>query len=283
MKKKDDKRKKANVVVVRGAGDLATGILLRFKRAGVPVVALEFENPSVIRRTVSLAPAVKEGEAEVEGIKGVLCKNFDEAIKAAQDGEIPILVDPDGKFVKEYVPLGLIDAIIAKKNLGTTKDMAPAVIGIGPGFTAGKDVDAVVETQRGHDLGRVIYKGSAAPNTGVPGKIGGVDKERVIHAPATGTLRAVRKIADSVKKGETLAEVITEDGKKVPVKATIDGVLRGLIAPGYPVTKGLKIADIDPRDVHDHCFSVSDKANAIAGGALEAYLNKSGMIKSCHE
>ena len=166
-----------------------------------------------------------------------------------------------------------MDAILAKKNLGTRRDMAPIVVGVGPGFVAGGDVDAVVETLRGHNLGRVIYHGAAEKNTGIPGEIAGVGKDRVIHSPAAGVLRNKRTIGDIVKKGEVVAVVETEAGE-VPVYATIDGLLRGMIRDGYPVSERFKIADIDPRiDEYDNCFTISDKARCVAGGVLEAILH----------
>jgi xanthine dehydrogenase accessory factor len=172
----------------------------------------------------------------------------------------------------------VVDAILAKKNLGTNRNMAPITVALGPGFTAGEDVDAVVETKRGHNLGKVLWNGSAAPNTGVPGIIGGYGKERVIHCPAKGILRNVKKITDTVSKGEVIAIVETENGT-VPVEASLDGILRGLIRDGYPVTVGFKIADIDPRrDEYNNCFTISDKARCIAGGVLEAILQRKGEL-----
>ena len=172
----------------------------------------------------------------------------------------------------------MVDAILAKKNLGTNRDMAPITVALGPGFTAGVDVDAVVETKRGHHLGRVLWTGTAAANTGIPGIIGGYGKERVIHCPAKGILCNVRKITDTVKKGEVIALVETAEGT-VPVEATLDGILRGLIRDGYPVTVGFKIADIDPRsEEYNNCFTISDKARCIAGGVLEAILQRKGEL-----
>ena len=183
-----------------------------------------------------------------------------------------MLVDPSGEAITKLEPLAVVDAILAKRNLGTSKDMAPITVALGPGFTAGEDTDAVIETKRGHNLGRVIWKGSAAPNTGVPGLIGGYGKERVMHSPAKGVLRNVKKITDTVTKGDVIALIETEEGN-VPVEATLDGILRGLIRDGYPVTKGFKVADIDPRvKEYNNCFTISDKARCIAGGVLEAIL-----------
>ena len=268
-----------NLIIVRGAGDLATGTILKLHRAGFPVLALDIANPTVIRRTVSLAPALTLGEAVVENEKAVRCKNEEQIRGALADGLIPVAADPDGILIEKFKPAAVVDAILAKRNLGTTRDMAPVVVGLGPGFTAGEDVDAVVETKRGHDLGRVIYDGAAVPNTGVPGMIGGYAKERVVHSPASGTIRVVREIGSHVGAGETIAEIVERDGTVVPVHSKIDGILRGMIEPGSEVTKGLKIADTDPRDVAQNCHTVSDKANAIAGGVLEAVMHLQNEAK----
>lgn len=257
------------MVVVRGGGDLATGTILRLHACGFSVLALECARPTAIRRKVAFCEAVYDGVVQVEG---VICRRVDtpqQAHEVCQAGEIPLLVDETGESLAQIRPVALVDAILAKKNLGTTRDMAPITIALGPGFTAGVDVDAVVETMRGHRLGRVLYSGTAQPNTGVPGNIGGYTRERVIHAPADGALELCTAIGDVVQAGQTLAMV-----GQVPVPATIDGVLRGLIREGFPVTRGLKIADIDPRlQERDNCTSVSDKARAIGGGVLEALLH----------
>ena len=199
-------------------------------------------------------------------------KTIEEAKKVINSGEVAVMIDPAGDCLKEVQPEVLIDAILAKKNLGTNKEMAPVTIALGPGFEAGKDVDAVIETMRRHHLGRVILEGSAEPNTGVPGVVAGYAKERVIHSPADGILRNVKHVTDTVQQGDMIAYVETNSGK-VEVTATISGLLRGLIRDGYPVTRGFKIADIDPRiDEYENCFTISDKARCIAGGALEALL-----------
>ena len=189
-----------------------------------------------------------------------------------------MLIDPQGDSIAHLHPLVVVDAILAKKNLGTHRDMAPITVGLGPGFTAGEDVHAVVETKRGHNLGRVLWQGSAAPNTGIPGVIGGYGKERVIHSPAAGILRNAKKITDTVHCGDVIAW-IQQDSQMVPVNATIDGLLRGLIRDGYPVTVGFKIADIDPRiEEYNNCFTISDKARCIAGGVVEAILSMKGRL-----
>lgn len=260
------------LVVVRGGGDLATGTIHKLVRCGYAVLVLEIENPSAIRRNVAFSEAVYEGVWCVEGITARLVKTVEEAKKIINSGEVAVMVDPEGDCLKEVQPEVLIDGILAKKNLGTRKEMAPVTIALGPGFEAGKDVDAVIETKRGHHLGRVILEGSAEPNTGIPGIVAGYAKERVIHSPEEGILRNVKQITDTVRKGEVIAYVETNSGK-AEVLATISGLLRGLIRDGYPVTRGFKIADIDPRiEEYENCFTISDKARSIAGGVLEAML-----------
>ena len=273
--------KKKDLIVVRGAGDLATGTIHRLKKAGFRLLVLEAEHPAAIRRQVALSEAVYAGSARVEDVEAVRMdvdlaekKNRKELLEPEmeriwkKDG-VPVLVDPAGLSIAALRPAGVVDAILAKKNLGTTKEMAPLVIALGPGFTAGEDVDVVIETKRGHNLGRVIRSGSAVPNTGIPGIIGGYGKERVMHAQAEGILRNAASIGDIVEARAVIAEIETENGT-VPVEASFSGLLRGLIRDGYPVTKGFKIADIDPRKEElQNCFTISDKARCIAGSVLE--------------
>ena len=256
-------------IAVRGGGDLATGVIHRLWSAGFPVLVLETAQPSAIRRQVSLCEAVYGQTTTVEGMTGILAANVEEAFQIMDKGMVPVLVDPTGECLKEYYPDALVDAIIAKQNLGTSRDMAPLTVALGPGFCAGKDVDVVIETSRGHNLGRIIREGMAKPNTGIPGMIGGYAKERVIHAPAEGRLYHVHEIGDQVAQGEIIATIESENGS-TPVPATISGMIRGLIREGYPVTKGFKIADIDPRlEEYENCFTISDKARCIAGSVLE--------------
>ena len=273
--------KKKDLIVVRGAGDLATGTIHRLKKAGFRLLVLEAEHPAAIRRQVALSEAVYGGSARVEDVEAVRMdvelaekKNRKELLEPEmeriwkKDG-VPVLVDPAGLSIAALRPAVVVDAILAKKNLGTTKEMAPLVIALGPGFTAGEDVDVVIETKRGHNLGRVIRSGSAVPNTGIPGIIGGYGKERVMHAQAEGILRNAASIGDIVEARAVIAEIETENGT-VPVEASLSGLLRGLIRDGYPVTKGFKIADIDPRKEElQNCFTISDKARCIAGSVLE--------------
>ena len=261
-----------DLIIVRGGGDLATGTIYKLKKSGFPVLILEVENPSAIRRNVAFSEAIYQGQQTVEDMTCFLADSLQQAEDFLQEGKLTILVDPKGEAITNLKPLAVVDAIIAKRNLGTAKTMAPITVALGPGFVAGEDVDAVVETKRGHNLGRVIWSGSAAPNTGVPGLIGGFGKERVMHSPAQGILKNVKKITDTVTKGEVIA-VIETGSDMVPVEASLDGILRGLIRDGYPVTKGFKIADIDPRsEEYENCFTISDKARCIAGGVLEAIL-----------
>lgn len=297
--------KKNLLIICRGAGDLATGIIHRLHRAGHRVIALETDYPAAIRRQVSFCEAVYDGSAAVEGVTArlvpaladaetdtetysgindtptahIASEKWDSsAIEAVLEaGEVPLLIDPKGESIALLKPDVVVDAIIAKKNLGTTIDMAPLVIGVGPGFTAGQDVHLVIESMRGHNLARIITDGMAQPNTGVPGNIAGFTSERVIHAPAAGYIHDVRKIGDIVQKGDEIARIYPDKesydnalSEYVPVNATITGIIRGLIREGYYFRKGFKIADIDPRESElTNCFTISDKARSIAGSVLE--------------
>lgn len=254
---------------IRGAGDLATGIALRLYRSGFDIVMSDIAVPTTVRRTVAFSPAVYTGEASVEGITGKLCENISMIDTVMESGCIPIVVDPSGEIMKEYKPDVIVDAIIAKTNIGTKITDADIVIGVGPGFEAGVDCHAVVETKRGHNLGRVIWSGSAYPNTGVPGNIGGYTVERIIRATADGVFKAKVNIGDYVKAGDLLAYC-----DETPVYANIDGIVRGLLQDGVKVKTGMKSGDVDPRAEKEYCFSVSDKASAIGGGVLEAILSK---------
>ena len=298
--------KKNLLIICRGAGDLATGIIHRLHRAGHRVIALETDYPAAIRRQVSFCEAVYDGSAAVEGVTArlvpaltdaetdtetysgindtpaahIVSEKWDSsAIEAVLEaGEVPLLIDPKGESIALLKPDVVVDAIIAKKNLGTTIDMAPLVIGVGPGFTAGQDVHLVIESMRGHNLARIITDGMAQPNTGVPGNIAGFTSERVIHAPAAGYIHDVRKIGDIVQKGDEIARIYPDKesydnalSEYVPVNATITGIIRGLIREGYYFREGFKIADIDPRESElTNCFTISDKARSIAGSVLEA-------------
>lgn len=267
-----------DLIIVRGGGDLATGTIYKLKKSGFPVLILEVAQPSAIRRNVAFCEAVYQGTQTVENMTCYLAESLAQAQKFLNEGKLAVLVDPAGESIAALNPLAVVDAILAKKNLGTNKRMAPITVALGPGFRAGEDVDAVIETKRGHNLGRVLWVGTAAPNTGIPGIIGGYGIERVIHCPAKGILRNVKKITDTVSKGEVIAVVEMENGI-VPVEATVDGILRGMIRDGYPVQIGFKMADIDPRiDEYNNCFTISDKARCIAGGVLEAILQRKGEL-----
>ncbi|MCF0133245.1 MAG: EF2563 family selenium-dependent molybdenum hydroxylase system protein [Blautia sp.] len=269
---------KNKMIVVRGGGDLATGVIHRLVRCRYNVIILESDKPSAIRRKVAFCEAVYEGEAVVEGITAVNVPYTEngktevllETCSTLWEMErIPLVVDPKGSSIRALQPAAVVDAILAKKNLGTSREMAPLTIGLGPGFTAGVDVDYVVETMRGHNLARVFEKGSARPNTGVPGLIAGYGKERVIHAPAEGVIHNLSDISDLVKEGDIIAMIGEE-----PVYASLTGVLRGIIHDGYRVYKGMKIADIDPRETErENCFTISDKARCIAGSVVEILMN----------
>ena len=291
------------LIMIRGAGDIASGIAVRLHRSGFRIVMTEIDRPLSIRRTVCFSEAVRQGETVVEGIKAVhvCCSHHSEncddddnsnnnvdnssydirdpdsdrcvaEISAVLDaGMIAVVTDPEARIRDELHPDVFIDACLAKRNLGTQIDFAPVVIGIGPGFTAGTDCHAVIETMRGHTLGRVIYEGCALPDTRTPGNIGGYTIERLLRTPCAGTFRTVRSIGDIVEAGETVAEV-----NGMPVTAQIRGVLRGLLADDTAVPEGLKCGDVDPRCQADNCITASDKALAVGGGVLEAILALTG-------
>ena len=254
-------------VMIRGGGDLATGAALRLHRSGIQVAVCEIGAPTSIRRTVCFSEAVRLGETVVEGVTARLGE-MDEVPDLLEAGVIPVLVDPDGDCIRALEPDAVADLILAKRNLGTTIDMAPVVVAAGPGFTAGVDCHAVVETMRGHYLGRVIYEGSALPNTNIPGLIGGYAGERVLRAPADGVFQGVRQIGDRVEPGDVAGYV-----NGVPMVCMIGGILRGLLADGVRVSKGMKSGDVDPRCEPGHCLCASDKALAVGGGVLEAILH----------
>lgn len=265
-----------NLVIVRGGGDIATGTIYKLYKCGFKVLILEMSNPSAIRRHVAFSEAVYEGMQKVEDVICYLAPTLEDARQMLIEDKLVILVDPEGESISKFQPIAVVDAILAKKNLGTKRSMAPVVVGVGPGFVAGEDVHAVVETLRGHNLGRVIYNGAAIKNTGTPGTIAGAGKERVIYSPAAGILKNRKRIGDMVKKGEVIA-VVENDNENVPVYASLDGLLRGMIRDGYPVSERFKIADIDPRESeYDNCFTISDKARCVAGGVLEAILYLKG-------
>ena len=262
------------LVIIRGAGDIATGIALRLWRAHIRVVMTDLAAPTAIRRTVCFSQAIVYGETTVEDVPAKRAALPEEALSLLEQGIIPVLADPEGKCISALRPDAVVDAILAKKNLGTRITDAPVVIGVGPGFTAGTDCHAVVETMRGHYLGRVVHEGTAIPNTGIPGLIGGFAGERVMRAPADGVFHQILDIGAQVKMGDVAATV-----EGAPMICTLDGVLRGILADGTPVFKGMKAGDVDPRCEIKHCYCASDKALAVGGGVLEAVLDLTGMLK----
>jgi xanthine dehydrogenase accessory factor len=259
------------LVALKGAGDLATGVIHRLSRAGFAVMATELPQPRVLRRSVAFAEAVALGEMTVEGVTACRASSLDEIQAALARGLVPLVVDPKGTMLRQMQPRVLVEATLSKYNSGITMDDAPIVIALGPGYEAGKDVHAVIETNRGHNLGRVYLQGCAEPNTGVPGMIGGYGIERILRAPCAGTLYGLRQIGDQVQEGEAVA-VVNADDSSMPITAAISGILRGLVRDGLPVSRGMKVGDIDPRAVREHCFTISDKSRAVGGGVLEAIM-----------
>ena len=254
-------------ILIKGGGDIASGIAWRLRQCGFRIFITEIDQPMAVRRKVSFCEAVYDGRVDVEGVEAVLVKKVDDISNVWDEKKIPLLVDPDCRSRNTIKPQVLVDAILAKKNLGTSINDAPLVIALGPGFEAGEDTNFVVETNRGHNLGRLLIAGSAEPNTGVPGPVQGITADRVLRAPADGRWHNTVDIGDSVKKGDQIGSV-----EKLPVKSLIDGVLRGMIRPGITVTKGLKIGDIDPRGIKKYCHTISEKALAIGGGVLEGIM-----------
>ncbi len=266
--KRPDKGLNDLVVLIRGAGEMASGVAHRLHRSHFRVCMLEIPQPIAVRREVSFCEAVYEGEKEVEGVRSKFISRPEEIDSVWQEGKIPILVDPEGQRTRHAVnPDVLVDAIMAKRNLGTHIKDAPLVIGLGPGFVAGTDVHIVIETNRGHNLGRMILNGAAEEDTGIPGDIGGYTVERVLRTMKKGIFRPQRFIGDRVNRGTVVA--VVDD---YPVIAKISGIVRGLIRDGVEVRKGMKVGDIDPRGKKEYCFTISDKARAIGGGVLEAIL-----------
>ncbi|MGL5331136.1 MAG: selenium-dependent molybdenum cofactor biosynthesis protein YqeB [Peptostreptococcaceae bacterium] len=262
-----------NIIVTRGAGDLASAVIHKLHMSGFKVVALEIEKPLAIRRNVAFSEAIYDGEVVIEGVSCKYCKTIEEINEALDENKVALYIDPMGKIINEVKPKVVVDCILAKKNLGTTIDMADLTIGLGPGFCAGEDVDVVIETMRGHNLGRVIRSGKAKENTGIPGVINGVSKERVVYSSASGTFNTSCEIGKIVKKDEVIAYITDENNEKHEVLASIDGLLRGIIRDGSYVKENLKILDIDPRiEELKNAYTISDKGRNIAGGVLEAIL-----------
>jgi xanthine dehydrogenase accessory factor len=280
------------IAIIRGGGDLGTGAALRLHRAGWRVLIAELARPVAIRRAVALASAIYDGSIEVEGVIARRIDDATEIDRAWSLGQVPVIVDPDCSIAARLNPTALINAIMLKRNTGTQMTDAPIVVALGPGFTAGSDCHAVIETNRGHNLGRVYYHGSAEPDTGTPGNLGGQDSQRALRAPIEGVFYAQRKIGDHVKAGEMVGRVITVDVSLTDsaarrlaltdrdasqplgmiVKTRIDGVIRGILHDGLIVLAKAKVADVDPRGEVSYCFTVSDKSWAVGGGVLEAVL-----------
>ena len=252
-------------IVIKSAGEMASGVAVRLHRAGFrEILMLETDAPTAVRRRVSFSEAVYDGEQCVEGVAARRAKNVEEIASLWRSGMLAVAVDPEWRFLSRLKPFASVDAVLAKRNTGTRIDETPLVVALGPGFTAGVDAHFVVETQRGHNLGRVYAEGSAEPNTGIPGTIGGYTLERVLRAPADGVVEQCREIGETLQAGETVCVV-----GSVPVPAKIAGVLRGCIRPGIRVSAGTKLGDIDPRGNPDNCDTVSEKARALGGAVLE--------------
>ncbi len=255
-------------ILLKGAGDLGSGVAWRLYQSGFPVLIAELAQPLVVRRTVAFASAAFDGEITIQGVTARRADSFEEAARWLDAGIIPVLVDPETRAREYFNPTVLIDAVIAKRNTGTRIGDAWLVIALGPGFKPGVDCHAVIETNRGHNLGRVLWDRPAEANTGVPGQIGGKGAERVLRAPCDGVLQGIKQIGDAVETGDAIAQV----GPGF-VLAPFDGILRGLVHDGLAVRTGMKVGDVDPRAKREACFTISDKALAIGGGALEAILS----------
>jgi xanthine dehydrogenase accessory factor len=262
-----DSKMSEHLVVVKGGGDLASGVVYRLKRAGYPVIVTELAAPLLVRRAVAFGEAVYAGQVEIDGITARRVDSTEAARDMAANEAVPVLVDPAAAAVRALRPAVVVDGIMAKMNTGTRIDDAPLVVALGPGFTAGVDCHAIVETMRGHGLGRLLYRGTAAPDTGTPGTVAGHTADRVLRAPAAGHVDAVVAIGERVAPGDLIATVAG-----TTIRAPFAGVLRGIVHPAVEVTSGMKIGDLDPRGLIEHCFTISDKALAMGGAVLEAVL-----------
>jgi xanthine dehydrogenase accessory factor len=255
------------IVLIKGGGEIASGVAHRLSRCHFRVCMTEIPKPQAVRREVSFCEAVYEGEKTVEGITAKRVNSYDEVVEAWNSDLIPLIIDTTASIKDILKPVVLVDAIMAKKNLGTKITDAPLVIALGPGFCAGKDAHLVVETKRGHNLGKIIKEGEAEKDTGIPGMIEGFSIERVLRAPKNGTLSIVKEIGASVKAGDLVALV-----NDFPIKTKINGIIRGLLRDGAEVWEGMKTGDVDPRGIKEYYYTISDKANAIGGGVLEGIL-----------
>jgi len=257
----------STLILLRGGGDLASGVAYRLHKAGLRVLITELAQPLHVRRTVAFADAVYSGETEVEGVIARRAADIDAVAHILDAGQIAVLIDPDADVLAALRPLVLVDARMRKQAPVASLDAAPLVVGLGPGFVAGETCHAVIETMRGHDLGRVIWAGAAQADTGVPGSIATYNRDRVLRAPAAGQVQSHCAIGDRIKAGQTIAEVAGQ-----PVTAPFDGVLRGLVHPDLQVSQSMKIGDLDPRNDPAYIHRISDKSLAIGGGVLEAVL-----------
>jgi len=256
------------ILLIKGGGEMASGVAQRLSRCHFRVCMTEIPKPQAVRREVSFCEAVYDEEKTVEGVTARLIESH-ELIQGVWDrGQIPIIVDPQSRVLNFLSPDVVVDAIMAKKNLGTKITDAPLVIALGPGFYAGKDAHLVVETKRGHNLGKIIQEGEAEKDTGIPGLIAGFSVERVLRAPGNGMLSNVTEIGASVEAGDMVASV-----NDSPITTKINGIIRGLLRDGAEVWKGMKIGDVDPRGIKEYCYTISDKASAIGGGVLEGILS----------
>jgi xanthine dehydrogenase accessory factor len=265
--KGSNRKLKELVILVRGGGEIATAVAHRLASCHFRVCMTETSNPQAVRREVTFSEAIFDSEKEVEGLTAKKVDSADHVSEVWKEGKIPILIDPEARVKNSLKPDVLIDATLAKENLGSKMSDAPLVIGLGPGFTAGKDVHLVIETNRGHNLGRIIANGQAEPNTGIPGLIAGYTEERVIRAPANGRFEALREIGDDIRAHEKVGII-----GDVEVQSRISGVIRGLLRDSTEVWKGMKLGDVDPRGIKAHCHTISDKARTISGGTLHAVL-----------
>ncbi len=261
------------LILIKGAGDIATGVAHKLHNCGFNIIMTEIERPTAVRHTASFSTAVTEDNFCIDDVFARLASDINSAKDIISNGDIAVLVDPNATAIDKLHPDVVVDAIIAKRNISTNIDDASTVIALGPGFTAGVDCHCVIETMRGHDLGKLIFSGSASENTGVPGSIAGFSGERLLRAPTDGVFSPVKKIGDTVQQGDVVAYVNEE-----PIIAEITGVLRGILPNGISVHSGMKSGDIDPRCEIGHCFSISDKARAIGGGVLEAILSLNKSI-----
>ena len=264
-----EKRLKDLIVLIKGGGEMASGVAQRLVRSGFRVCITEIPEPTAVRRGVSFCEAVFAGRTEVEGLVGKRVSGKEGILRVWEEGEVPVIIDPECAIRRILSPDVLVDAILAKRNTGTSLGDAPLVVGLGPGFRTGKDVHFVVETNRGHRLGRVIEEGEADHDTGIPGDIGGYMWERVLRAPAGGRFQGKKQIGDCIEKGEVVAEV-----GGIQLTASISGVLRGILHDGLMAKPDMKVGDIDPRSEPEFCWTVSEKASAIAGAVLEAIMRK---------